>query len=399
MMRAKANVISWRRQRGFSLIELMVGLTVSLICTIAMMSAFALFERQKRTTTSGDDAQQNGSYSLYELERQIRTAGSGLTQGFNYGLWGCAMTAYTGSTQRIPKAAAAPAPFSTWPGVSPATPVPMRAIPVLITDGGVDGSGNALPDTIAVVGGNPAGTVFKSKVTSTPASTTVVLDNSLGIYAGDYMLATTTVGNCVLGQVSTNTAATNTIGLSAASVPSTGFNGAGYLFDLGAQPNFSLYGVNTTTAQLTTFDMLQLTTGPTAGTVLPVADGIVQIKALYGVDDGASNAAIPGSGTLGDDIIDEWVKAVGGTWSSASILASQTTAAQAVQQIKAIRLVVVARSQLPEKSTDYTGPTQMTLFSDLPAALQSKINLDPQYRYKVYDTTIPIRNAVITRRF
>jgi len=279
------------------------------------------------------------------------------------------------------------------------SPVPMRAIPVLITDGGVDGSGNALPDTIAVVGGNPAGTVFKSKVTSTPASTTVVLDNSLGIYAGDYMLATTTVGNCVLGQVSTNTAATNTIGLSAASVPSTGFNGAGYLFDLGAQPNFSLYGVNTTTAQLTTFDMLQLTTGPTAGTVLPVADGIVQIKALYGVDDGASNAAIPGSGTLGDDIIDEWVKAVGGTWSSASILASQTTAAQAVQQIKAIRLVVVARSQLPEKSTDYTGPTQMTLFSDLPAALQSKINLDPQYRYKVYDTTIPIRNAVITRRF
>src|SRR5258708_3673161 len=74
---------------GFTLIELMVGLLISLICTLAMMAAFAGFEGQKRTTTSGNDAQQNGSYSLFQLERQIRSAGSGLTQGNRYNLWGC----------------------------------------------------------------------------------------------------------------------------------------------------------------------------------------------------------------------------------------------------------------------------------------------------------------------
>ena len=51
------------RATGFSLIELMVGMLISLIGTLAMMKTFAAFEAQKRTTTSGDDAQQNGAYS------------------------------------------------------------------------------------------------------------------------------------------------------------------------------------------------------------------------------------------------------------------------------------------------------------------------------------------------
>ena len=55
------------RARGFTLVELMVGLLISLLCTLAMFKAFAGFEGQKRTTTSGNDAQQNGSYSLFQL--------------------------------------------------------------------------------------------------------------------------------------------------------------------------------------------------------------------------------------------------------------------------------------------------------------------------------------------
>jgi type IV pilus assembly protein PilW len=88
------------RSRGFSLIELMVGIVISLIGTLAIMAAFALFEGQKRTTTAGDDAQQNGSYSLYALERQLRTGGSGLVQGNSYGIWGCAISARTAGGQQ-----------------------------------------------------------------------------------------------------------------------------------------------------------------------------------------------------------------------------------------------------------------------------------------------------------
>lgn len=67
--------------RGFSLIELMVGIVISIICTLGMMAAFSAYESQKRTTTNGSDAQQNGSFSTFMLEREIRTAGSALVQG------------------------------------------------------------------------------------------------------------------------------------------------------------------------------------------------------------------------------------------------------------------------------------------------------------------------------
>src|SRR5258707_12917558 len=154
------------------MVELMVGLFVSLIGTLAMMKAFAVFEGQKRTTTSGNDAKQHGRFSLYELERQIRTAGSGLTQGKNYGVWSCAINAYSSGTQRLPAATTLPAPFTAWPAKT-------RANPVLISSGGVDAAGFALSDTIAVIGGNPAMRTFKAGVAATPDTKTVVTDNTV----------------------------------------------------------------------------------------------------------------------------------------------------------------------------------------------------------------------------
>ena len=62
-----------RRGAGFSLVERLVGLAVSLIGTLAMLTVFAQFEVQKRRTTAGDDAQENGSFAAYELERVLRT--------------------------------------------------------------------------------------------------------------------------------------------------------------------------------------------------------------------------------------------------------------------------------------------------------------------------------------
>jgi len=387
------------RQRGFSLVELMVGMLISIICVLGMMTAFAAFEGPKRTTTSGDDAQQNGSYSLFEMERQIRTAGSGLTQGNKYGLWGCFISGYAGGAQVIPATGALPAPFDKWPHSTPATPVKLVAMPVLVDAGGTDASGNDASDTIAIIAGNPAGTVFKSAVQSTSTASLLVLDNALGIANGDYMLGATTGGNCVMGKTSAVTLSSNQATLSANDTPTNGFAGAQYVFDMGQQPVFSLYGVSvdatTGNSTLVTYDLLKRS-GIAAQ---PIADGIVAIKALYGVDDGATTAGVPGSGVANDDIIDEWVKPTG-TWSIQSIMASQATAATAYRQIKAIRLVVVARSQLPERQSDYgTGSNVLTVFPDLPAAEQYKITTQSAFRYKVYDTTIPIRNALITKLF
>lgn len=369
-----------KSSQGFSLIELMVGIVVSLICTIAVMSAFAVFEGQKRTTSSGDDAQQNGSFSLYALERQIRTAGSGLVQGKSYGLWGCPIQARIAGATQLP-AGVLPAPFNLW--------TTTLAMPVLIADGGTDAAGHALPDVIGVVSGNPAGRVFKATVSSTPDSSHVVVTNAFGIFANDYLLGTLASGNCALGLATADPTVANNITLTSTYSLTTGMTGASNIYDLGAAPVISLFGVNPTSRTLDSYDLLQRPINGSAPGAISIADGIVQIKALYGIHLTGTDPAS----------IDSWVKPTG-TWSMATLTATSLAANNAVNQIKAVRVVVVARSDLPERSTDHAGAASMTLFPDLAASgLSYTITTDPQYRYKIYDTTIPIRNSMISKYF
>lgn len=353
------------------------------------MSVFAVFEGQKRTTTSGDDAQQNGSFSLYELERQIRTAGAGMIQGNRYGLWGCPITAFSASTQRLPMTAAIiSAPFNAWPTIT-------RAVPILIADGGSDSAGHALPDVIGVVSGNPHGRVFKAAVTGTPDSATVVLSNSFGIFKNDYLLGILTNGSCALNLTTADPTVTNTITLSAPDGPSTGLVGTlgSYVFDMGPNPVLSLFGVDPVGHTLGEYDLLQRSLNGNPAAIIPIADGIVSMKALYGIHDGSLS---PGEDP---DVIDKWVQPNGANWSIAALNASTASAFAAMNQIKAIRVVVVAQSKLPERAKDYIGSSTMVLFPDLAPALRYTITTQTQFRYKVYDTTIPIRNALITKYF
>ena len=77
-----------RTQRGFSLIEIMVGLAIGLVAVIIMMQAFAFSDSSKRITSGGDDAQINGGIALSGLERDIRMAGFGLNA---FKLIGCTL--------------------------------------------------------------------------------------------------------------------------------------------------------------------------------------------------------------------------------------------------------------------------------------------------------------------
>lgn len=362
-------------QRGFSLIELMVGLTISLIGTFAMMQAFALFEGQKRTTTSGNDAQQSGSYSLYEMERQIRTGGSAIIQGksFTYNIWGCTMAGPA-------LAAVLPTPFN---GV---VALPVRAFPALIYSGGVDGLGKALPDTIAVVSGNPAVRTFGAPISSTSAGTALVMsDTAFGIYPNEYLLGSNGSGACQLGQAAAVVDdASRSVTLTGTS--SATFSAQTYLFDLGREPVLSLFGIDTTQNTLVAFDLLQRN----GAGITEMADGIVLMKALYGVD-----TTVPADG-----VIDSWVGATAG-WSAATLADGSASSALALAQVRAIRIAVVARNQLPERSSDYAvyaSAAPLELFSDVAdATLHYAVATEPQFRYKVYTTTIPLHNAAIKK--
>src|SRR6267378_2425809 len=62
--------------RGFSMVELMVAMVISLIGVIIIFQVFETSEGVRRTATSGGDAQQNGAVALYFMERDLRNAGA-----------------------------------------------------------------------------------------------------------------------------------------------------------------------------------------------------------------------------------------------------------------------------------------------------------------------------------
>ncbi len=66
---------SLKSARGFSLVEIMVGLGIGLLTILVIMQLFADYEGQKRTTTSGADAQGNGQIALLTME--LRYCGFG----------------------------------------------------------------------------------------------------------------------------------------------------------------------------------------------------------------------------------------------------------------------------------------------------------------------------------
>jgi len=365
------------RQGGFSLIELMVGMLVSMICMLAMMAAFAVYEGKKRTTTSGNNAQQNGSYALYTLERQLRSAGSGIVQGLNHGLWGCPVTAYTGGKKVLP-AASLPAPFT-----SSGWPLTTRLVPVLIASGGKNGS-----DVIGVVSGDSALQVFSVAVSSTPSTHGVVVSNALGFFTGDYLMGTLSNGTCAMTHIASDggTATqvpSTTLVLDTPNSPTTGLQTATNVFNIGPSPSFTLYGVDPSSGSLVSWDLLQRSVDNQPAAITPIADGIVMVKALYGIQTSSSSNLT-------------WQQPAG-DWDISKLTAGTNAAAVAMSQIKAIRVAIVAQSRLPEREADYKGEPKLTLFKDLPADVRYSVPLDTQFRYQVYETTIPVRNAMVSQ--
>ena len=68
-----------RRARGFSMIELMVGIVLTLLVVTIVMQALALYENQKRVTSGSSDSATNGMIALFQIKREARMAGFGLT--------------------------------------------------------------------------------------------------------------------------------------------------------------------------------------------------------------------------------------------------------------------------------------------------------------------------------
>ena len=388
-----------RRTAGFSLIELLVSMVIGLVVTLAITSVLIRSEGSKRSTTSVNDINQTGAYAAYVLDRAIRSAGSGFSQRWS-SMYGCLLNASSGGTQVLPASLSSSPTFAN---VTSAT-MPTRLSPVIIGKG-LANTGTQIRGDVLMVMGGTAGAA-EVPMSMTPGSINTLssppqfqVSNTLGYRANNIILladSSGVPGGCMLQQVDGSVGSSpQVVPLSGtyysgtgATVSLTSFGASTFVAQLGVDgtnpPQFQLFGVGANNA-LFSYDLLQV-----GGNEQPIADGVVEMRALYGLD-----TTIPPNGKL-----DSWVDPVAGSGYEASVLMNGTDPSKIkLRQIVAIRLGFILRTSLPERPQDYQQPTGtvLTLFGDLPAAVQQTRTLagtDLNYRFRTVETTVPLLNVL-----
>ena len=398
-----------RRGRGVSLIELLVAMAIALVTTLAVTVVLVNGERGKRSNTSVNDVNQTAAYVMYVMDRHVRSAGSGFSQRW-FESFGCNLHIAKSGTALLPRASAMPAPFDN------AAQSAVLA-PVLVQADAADVGSDVRGDVVSVMAGTAGFSgvsqlALINSVQGNSSAGSLTLPNTLGFRDGDIVvLADSGVAQGCMAQQVTGLPSgvggtTVVLPMSGAYYAATGaniqlgnFGGATYPLPLGNLPNnppqFFLYGVGTN-ATLFQQDLFNIT-GPDAP--VPVAEGVVEMRAVYGID-----TTTPPDGTL-----DLWVRPIASTgFDHASLSNGSATARQRIRQIVAVRFAFVLRTTLREKEMQLgrnydaaTGTYTIDLFADLATdghdvARSRTIGGDERhYRYRSAELTVPLRNVML----
>jgi type IV pilus assembly protein PilW len=362
-----------RRAAGFTLIELMVGVMLGLLASLAVTHVLVNSEGQKRTTTSGSDAQVNGALALSTLERAIKPAGYGFA-AVPVAV-GCPLKAYFNGAQIV-----------TLNGY----PFPTALAPLVITDGAA-----GAPDTIRILASGKTSYSVPLRIASpgyAPPALSFPVASVRGVEKGDLLVAVASTSAapaipCEMFQATANPGTAAEVARAdnawnASSKPGGNFPESGALINLGA-PIDTTYSIATGGLTVRSLkiasDANSTPSYPAANEVFP---NIVQLQAFYGKD------------TNADGSVDLW---------NASV---PTTSAE-WQQVMAVRLAVVARSTQYEKdevtsanlSWDVGNAGTVTGSAACGSSKCVAIKIDTladwkHYRYKVFETVIPLRNML-----
>ena len=403
-------VAAKRRLQGFSMVELMVAMAISLIGMIIIFQVFETSEGIKRTTTSGGDAQQNGILALYNIEADLRNAGMGFNE-----------TSYTecrsaGTVLAYDSSRATP----DWATVAN----PLLLVPVVITPG----ANAQTPDQIEVFYGSNTQVMSASLLQqdmAVPGTGQVLLTNNYGFREGDIviLLQPGSGKNCSLMEVTAPSVGTtpallhdttnytlawmtgtpvktprfNKAGGSGVTYTGAGGSSTTRIFNLG-----NLYDASGALPVLNTYSVasgnlvVQNEFNISAGVPISnsIADNIVHLRAQYGLDNGVDNGSVTyhTNFVANDGIVDQFVSTTPANWA----------------QVVSIRVAVLARSALPEKPSTGAGGTcdatpvvptwsgggeAATRVFDLSATVTAPDDWRC-YRYRLFETTIPLRNWI-----
>ncbi|MBV8034329.1 PilW family protein [Roseateles sp.] len=372
--------------RGFSLIELMVTVAIGLVLTLTISMMVARQESVRRGVTSSNDLTSNTAYAAYMLDRQLRSAGAGFSQATaeNYG---CVLNASLNNGQLLPSTTAFPPPFATVPQTYVLAP--------LIVYAGLGANGS---DVIAMATGNSG--LSESGLPVSPKSTAagqLKLSNTLGIRGGDLVLLAQQGVGCMLQQVSNGFAggAAQVLTFGGAYAADTingksllGFsNGNAFVSVLGNVtgnlPRFMLFGLDGN-GTLRSYDLLKLSSSNAEALV----DGVVDMRVLYGVDTVRAG--------LGQ--VTAWIAPTTAGYTAAELTAGTAVAQTNLQSVLAVRVGLILRSDLVDKS-DVT-PATLQMFSDLGAGVTYTYTVPTgttNQRYRVVEFTVPLRNVRYSR--
>lgn len=347
------------RSAGFSLVEIMVGMVIGLISTIIVMQVFATFEGQKRTSTSGSDAQTNGGVSLYTIERDIRMAGYGFADAT-----GCTLN-------------------RSFNGTALAS---LTLMPVAIGNG-AGGNGS---DTLTILASNKSSWSVPIRVITNhaQAATQFNTNATVGIAQSDLLIAYELIGGtptCTLFQVNNANPVLNPLTHTAGSwngnsaiFPASGYSTDALLLNTGSFLSHT-YSLDTNGNLLFT-DYSSATNTSNSQILSP---DLVNLQAEYGFD---TRAGVQTDGQVG-------------SWSATMIDADAsgvTGDAGDIQRIYAVRFAVVARSGLMEKPLPdgtCTTTTASPIWTGGAIDLTALANWQC-YRYKTFETVVPLRNML-----
>jgi type IV pilus assembly protein PilW len=355
-----------RSQAGMSLVELMVGMLVGLIGIIIIAHLYVTNEQYQRSTSGGGTAQVSGAIALYTLEREIRAAGFGVNHSgaleCSCAGAGCSPVRYYYKTKySFPPAAAAA-------GARPS----LTLAPVVITQ---NAAGNT--DRITIFSATDAERVLPTTLLETMAtSQTAIKPDGIGGFDQGNLAVIASGTTCGLVQISAtpNPVTQDLVHVGGdwndpaiATMPA--FGSGSLIFGLGTTPAWRQYTIVNNKLQMADMSAILGDTLP-----MDLVDDIVDMQAVYG------------KAPVGDQVTvwDTTTPTTGALW----------------QQVRAVRIAVLARSGNYERPSTAGGPCEATTVAPtwfngvadenftVPGGLPSC------YKYRSFETVVPLRNMI-----
>lgn len=373
-------------QRGFTMVELLVGLLIGLLGSLAIMQVFTTSESGRRATGSLADSQSNVLVGLFSIERDLQQAGMGLT---NMRALGCAIRADA-------------APFANLDGSSLA---PAAIIPAGAGASSADNiwkipPGDANSDMLVVAYSTAANMAEGTPLTRADTASPYRLTNVLGIAINDTVLVAQSELGCSVGPVQSVDMGTEEVIISNTS--GVAYTTAGYAFNLGAVPRLIVYAVrdgNLTMCDFMLSDCTDAGSTDDPDVWQPIVGDVVALVAQYGWDTSAPTDMIADTFCKSRLVAGGACPAADSGMPAAGSTGLGLTQAQRAcdwTRIPAMRVALVARSGQYEK--EEVSPATLKVWPDSAVAPSTTgpewTVTDRHYRYRAAYSTVALRNMI-----